>query len=120
MSSDSRTTPAIACVPGAIPSGERASHFSLAARLFQETAISHDPLIDGYEVQFRAAALISVAQFVANERLCCPFMRFEIEMQAGANTLVLRMTGPEGTHEVLETELNIDQHKASGCGCHVA
>ena len=117
MSSELRTTPAIACAPGAIPASERTTHFSLAAKLFNETAISRSALDDGYEFQFPTEALVAVAQFVMNERLCCPFMRFDIEMQAGTNVLVLRMSGPAGTREVLEAELHIDQRKPSGCGC---
>jgi hypothetical protein len=114
------TEQAIACAPGAIPAGERAEHFALAARLFTEAAISRTPLSNGYEIKFPAETLISVAQFVTNERLCCPFMRFDIEMQAGNNVLVLRMTGPAGTRDVIDAELHVDACKPTGCGCHVA
>lgn len=120
MSSGPMIEPVIACVPGAIPAGERAAHFALAARIFNELAISRSPLHDGYEVRFPVEALTSVAVFVVNERLCCPFMRFGIELQPGASEIVLRMTGPAGTREVFDVELRKHRCDASECGCHAA
>lgn len=120
MSLTPMTAPAIVCMPGAIPASARAEHFALAARLFNEIAVSRTALSDGYEVRFPGETLTSVAQFVANERLCCPFMRFDIELHAGISTLVLRMTGPLGTREVLDAELWRGQCDSTGCGCNVA
>lgn len=48
--------------------------------------------------------LASVARFVANERKCCPFVSFSIEV-SGDGPVWLRMTGPAGTRECLEAEL---------------
>lgn len=120
MSLGSMIGQAVACVPDAIPASARAGHFALTARLFTEAAISRKPLSNGYEIEFSTEALTSVAQFVANERLCCPFIRFDIEMQAGASALVLRMTGPAGTREVIDTELHVGRCKPLGCGCNGA
>jgi hypothetical protein len=112
-----RSTP-IACVPGAIPSEERAAHFVLARRLFAEVAESREPLPDGYVFRLPADALGSVAQFVANERKCCPFMRFEIVVSAESDSIVLRMTGPEGTRNILDAELNLTTCGSGDCGCN--
>jgi hypothetical protein len=111
--------PVLACVPDAIPADERKAHFALAERVFRELAIGRTALTDGYAITCRADALISIAQFVANERLCCPFLRFVLELEPAADTLLLRMTGPTGTRDVLDAELQIDACGSAGCACNV-
>lgn len=93
----------LACVPGAIPPDERAAHFALLDRLFA-SALSRDPLANGYAYRFDASALEDVARFVGRERSCCPFLTFTIELAAPADTLWLRLTGPDGTREFLDAE----------------
>lgn len=95
------------CVPSAIPAAERAAHFSLARRLFTEMARELVPLPNGVAVRFAGDAFDSVSRFVANERKCCPFVDFEVSVAAGEGALWLRMTGPEGTRELLQAELGI-------------
>lgn len=107
------TAPALCCVPGAIPAGDRAAHFSRARWLFTELAEARRELDNGYAFSFRADALESIAQFVVNERKCCPFLDFELTIGADDGPVQLRMTGPEGTREVLRSELGV----ASSCGC---
>ncbi|NIQ54391.1 MAG: hypothetical protein GWN71_13770 [Gammaproteobacteria bacterium] len=105
METSARNTPAPACVPGAIPAAERAAHFDLVARLFGGDAREKRALENGYEFRFDAAAFEDVARFVANERECCPFLDFEIDVGAEDGAVRLRLTGPEGTREFLEAEL---------------
>lgn len=106
----------VACVPGAIPAAERSAHFALARKLFAEIAVERKVLSDGYAFRFDASELEAVSRFVANERRCCPFMTFELEVAAAGGPLWLRMTGPEGTRAVLDAELNLASH-SGGCGC---
>ncbi len=106
----------IACVPGAIPKEERAAHFHLAKRLFSEIAEHREQLSDGYAFRFPADAIQEVARFVANERRCCPFMQFEISIAPNADSLSLRMTGPEGTRGVLDAELDPCDCGVGSCG----
>lgn len=107
----------IACVPTAIPVKERLAHFALAKRLLTEGAVHREQLPNGYAFRFPAEMFASVAEFVANERKCCPFMRFDISVPESAEPVLLRMTGPEGTREVIDAELNLSTCAASGCGC---
>ena len=93
----------LACVPGAIPAGERPAHFALAARLFGTEARERRALPDGYAFRFDPELFGQVARFVEYERLCCPFLAFTLEL-AGAE-LWLRLTGPAGTREFLDAEL---------------
>lgn len=102
----------LACVPGAIPAADRAVHLALAKQLFERMARARKELRDGYAFQFDASALESVARFIENERRCCPFMTFELELPPESGPLRLRMTGPEGTRAVIDAELNL----STACG----
>ncbi|HEX2188716.1 MAG TPA: hypothetical protein VHG51_07435 [Longimicrobiaceae bacterium] len=97
----------LACVPGAIPAAERPAHFALVRRLFGEVAESREPLANGYAFRFPPEALEAVARFVANERKCCPFLAFVVEVPPAVGPVWLRLTGPEGTPALLEAELSI-------------
>jgi hypothetical protein len=120
MSAAEPKTQPIACVPGAITQAERAAHFALARRLFTETANARMALPDGYEFRFAPDAITAIAQFVVNERKCCPFMRFDISIAPDGGPVSLCMTGPEGTRAVLDAELGLSVCSANGCGCHEA
>ena len=108
--SDSSTV--IACVPSAIPPAERATHFALARQLFTEMAQERLDLQEGYGFRFSSDAFEAVARFVANERKCCPFIDFELQLTREPSVLWLRMSGPEGTRAVLQAELDVP---GSGC-----
>ena len=95
----------VACVPGAIHPDERPAHFALAARLFGELAAERRRLPDGYAFRFDPEMLLDVARFVENERRCCPFVTFVIELGPRSGPLWLRLTGPEGTDAFLAAEL---------------
>jgi hypothetical protein len=108
----------VACVPGAIAAAERSGHFALARRLFAECAVERTVLPEGYAFRFDAGELGAVSRFVANERRCCPFITFELEIAPAGGPLWLRMTGPEGTRAVLDAELSLSGDEPSGgCGC---
>ncbi len=109
----SALAPALACVPSAIPAAERQRHFELARELFTTLAQERVQLPDGYAFKFAADEFEAVARFVTNERKCCPFLSFEVELAAQSGPIWLRMTGPEGTREVLDAELGL----ARACGC---
>ena len=95
----------LACVPGAIPAAERPAHFALIQSLFGETLLETAPLPDGYGFRFPASALEALTRFVANERKCCPFLTFVMEIPPADGPVWLRLAGPEGTRAFLEAEL---------------
>jgi hypothetical protein len=99
----------LACVPAAIAPQERAAHFALIRQLFGELVHERAELPNGYAYRFHPDALEMVARFVANERRCCPFLDFELAVAPDSGPLWLRMTGPDGTREVLEAELAISR-----------
>ena len=113
MSAESSQIPLIACVPLAIEPAARPAHFAVARELFEKRAEERVTLPNGYAFRFPPTSLEEVARFVSNERKCCPFMGFELTLASESGPLWLRMTGPEGTREVLDAELNL----AGSCGC---
>lgn len=113
MSDNLAVRPPIACAPMAIPAGERDAHFTLGRALLAERRLSKRLLEDGYVFTFASEDFLDVARFVANERLCCPFMTITLEVPHSGEPLSLRMTGPVGTRDVIDAELGI----TSACGC---
>jgi hypothetical protein len=95
----------LACAVGAIPVEERQAHRELTEHLFGRVLMDHEELANGYGFLFPMDSLPEVAAFVRNERKCCPFLRFEIDMVPHAASLRLRLTGPAGTAHFLEGEL---------------
>jgi hypothetical protein len=106
----STTAPAQQAIPlvcdlAAIPADERQAHELLAKQLFNDPALERHELADGYAFQFRADQYPQLAAFIANERRCCPFFHFTLEVEPGQGPIWLRLTGGEGVKELLLSEL---------------
>lgn len=104
----------LACVAGAIPATERRAHFALIQTLFGEMVLEAVALVDGYRFQFAASAIEPLGRWMANERKCCPFLTFTLEINPADGPVSLTLTGPEGTRAFLEAELPI-RRAANGC-----
>lgn len=68
-------------------------------------------LPDGYAFRFSAeqATILLVAEFIARERLCCPFLAFELIAEQEAGPLWLRLRGREGVKDFIKAEFGIKQ-----------
>ena len=99
----------LACVPGAIPAAERAAHFQRLTRLFTTAAREKRQAPDGYSYRFDADAFDDLARWIANERRCCPFLTFALELTPDDGPIWVRLTGPEGTQAFLDAELHADR-----------
>ena len=66
-------------------------------------------LRDGYAFRFPAeqSTILLVSEFIARERLCCPFFRFELIAEQEDGPLWLRLRGREGVKEFIKTELGV-------------
>ena len=66
-------------------------------------------LADGYAFRFSAeqSTILLVSEFIARERLCCPFFRFELIAEGEDGPLWLRLRGREGVKEFIKAELGI-------------
>lgn len=103
MKTDPIESQPIACDLTAIPDTDRKQHIFTVQQIFQ--AVQHaQELPDGYAFQLpnEAGMFMSLAQFVENERLCCPFYNFVIEVEHNGGPLWLRLTGGDGVKEILK------------------
>jgi len=57
---------------------------------------------------------MAIAKFIENERLCCPFFNFGLEVQPNSGPLWLRLTGNDGVKEMLQATLFDDTEGKSG------
>jgi hypothetical protein len=96
----------LACDRTAIPGDVREEHVVSAPQLFA-LAQELQELPNGYTIRFQndPGRLISIAKFIENERLCCPFFNFGLDVEPNNGPLWLRLTGGEGVKEILQTTL---------------
>lgn len=83
---------------------QRTRYEALARRLFSACRRIRE-LADGYafELAGDADAFMAAAQWITLERICCPFLQFELSLPSGGNaTLMLR--GPAGVKVFLRGE----------------
>jgi hypothetical protein len=92
----------IVCDLTAIPAEERAAHETRGKHLWFEAFQERHELADGYAFRFRAEDYPLVVAFIANERLCCSFFRFVVEVTPGQGPIWLRITGPAGAKEAVQ------------------
>jgi hypothetical protein len=66
-------------------------------------------LPDGYALRFAPsqASILLVAEFIAREKLCCPFFNFELVAEKESGPVWLQLRGREGVKEFLKAELNV-------------
>ncbi len=100
-------TSPFACDMTAISAAERPTHHALIRRLMAETVEHIDELPDGFAFRFPAVEYDAVVRFLAGERLCCPFLRFTLDVAPNHGPLQLRLTGAEGVKDFIRAELNL-------------
>lgn len=105
-------TQSLACDLTAIPKDVREEHVVTAPQLFA-AAQEVQELPNGYAIRFlnEPGRFMGIAKFIENERLCCPFFNFGLDIDPNSGPLWLRLTGDEGVKELLQTTLfeNIDK-----------
>lgn len=106
MNINSTETQSLACDLTAIPSSVREEHVVTAPQLFQ-TAQEVQELSNGYAFRFlnEPGKFMAIAKYIENERLCCPFFNFELEVKPDGGALWLRLTGNQGVKELLQSGL---------------
>ena len=90
----------LACVPSAISPADRPRHNELIRRLAAAVK-ERTELADGYAFALDASiTLPEVAEWIAMERLCCPFLTFLLDVSPGGATQ-LTLCGPKGAKAIL-------------------
>jgi hypothetical protein len=91
----------------AIPARERDAHHQLTRRLMDHALREMRELPDGFEFRFAAEEYDAVTQFVRLERVCCPFLSFNLDVSPDRGPLILRLTGPDGAKDFIRAELRL-------------
>jgi hypothetical protein len=96
-----------ACDMSALSPRQRTHHLSNIRSIFAAVRAIRE-LPDGYEFEFTYSSdsLDALADFVAHEKLCCPFFSFGVQVEPAADTLSLRLTGPDGVKPCIRAELS--------------
>jgi hypothetical protein len=99
--------PALYCDMTVFSPEERERHIAAIRQMLAAVREAQE-IADGYAFRFEpdSAILIKLAEFIAGERLCCPFLNFDLRVEAGGGPVWLRLTGPEGVKEFLRMELS--------------
>ncbi|MBL8090175.1 MAG: hypothetical protein JNJ43_07600 [Anaerolineales bacterium] len=106
MNNNLNEIPSLACDLTAIPADVREEHILTAPQLFS-TAQEVQELPNGYAIRFlnESGKFMSIAKFIDNEKLCCPFFNFGLEIEPNNGPIWLKLTGGEGVKEILQTTL---------------
>ena len=98
----------IACDWSALTAEQQERQRSLY-RCLRENVREARELDDGYAFRHSpdGDVLLAIAEFVANERLCCPFFDFALTVERGGGPVWLRMTGKGEAKHVLEAEMGV-------------
>jgi hypothetical protein len=96
-------SPPLACDLTAIPAAERMAHTVRAEWLMSQAVQERQELVDGYALRYGANDYADLVAFIANERLCCPFFRFTLELSPVQGPIWLRITGGEDVKEFFQS-----------------
>lgn len=106
-----RTESPIACRMDALTVAQRTRHIEVTRLL--KPAVREAKAVSGRHREGLALRLeISAAlvgEWIANERLCCPFLDFELRLEREGGPLWLTLTGRRGVAAFLREELGIGQ-----------
>jgi hypothetical protein len=86
---------------------QREAHIQTTTELIQAVQ-SVQEVENGYEFTFpnETQFISGIAEFISNERLCCPFLNFTLNIISNREPVSLLLTGPLGTQEFLRAEFN--------------
>ena len=95
-----------ACDMTAIAPGEREAHLATIQRLFRSVKSVRE-VANGYAFQLpnESDVLLTAAQFISLERLCCPFFAFGLEVELEGGSVWLSLTGREGVKPFIMAEI---------------
>ena len=103
----------LACDLTLIATADREQHVGVTVPAIFGAAQEVCELPNGYAFRLPNAPgmFLALAQFVENERLCCPFFGFALEVEQHSGPLWLRLTGSQEAKQLLETirDAHVDQ-----------
>jgi len=97
----------LVCDMGVFTPVQRESHLQTTMELIQAVQ-SVQEVENGYEFMFpnESGSISKISEFISNERLCCPFLKFTLNIISTSEPISLSFTGPAGTQEFLRAEFD--------------
>ena len=96
----------LACNRTALTPEQRKRHFDeLGPALRSQRQAVHE-LADGYEFEYPADAKTYqlLTEWIAGERVCCPFFDITMQVEREGGPIKLRLTGRDGVKKFIEAE----------------
>jgi hypothetical protein len=95
-----------ACDRLALDPEARKRHFDELGPALRSMRKAVRELPDGYEFEFPTDpnSIAMVAEWVAGERLCCPFFNIQLRMEPEGGPFWLRLTGRKGTKDFIKVD----------------
>lgn len=102
-----KTEGVIACDLSVFTAQELEQHHTVTTTLFG-AALEVRDLPDGYAVRLAgdSSMLMLVAEFIRNERRCCPFETYELRVEPYGSAIWMKLIGPEGYREAVVADLS--------------
>ena len=99
--------PALVCNMDVFTPAQREAHIQNTIELIQAVQ-SVQEVENGYEFKFpnETGFISQITEFISNERLCCPFLKFTLNIVSNREPVSLALTGPIGTQEFLQAEFD--------------
>ena len=96
----------LACHRLALTQAQRKRHFDELGPMLRSLKTSVRELPDGFEFQFPSdmKTYQLVTEWVAGERVCCPFFEIDLRSEPGGGPLWVRLTGRDGVKEFINAE----------------
>jgi hypothetical protein len=93
----------LACDRAALSPAVRKRHFEELGPALRARRIAVRELPNGYEFEFPSdtATLAMITEWVAQERLCCPFFDIDVHVSRERGPVLLRLGGRPGTKELI-------------------
>ena len=95
-----------ACEMSAIKAEQRQPHLANAKELFAHVAEIRE-LDNGFSFRLNDSPdlLRKLGEFIALERLCCPFFGFAIEVEPEGSAVWLKLSGRQGVKPFIQAEI---------------
>jgi hypothetical protein len=95
-----------ACDRNALSPELRKRHFKELGPALWSRKLSVRELPDGYEFKFPSDAktVAMLKEWIAQERLCCPFFHIDLRFERAGGPVWMRMTGRPGTKDFIRAE----------------
>jgi hypothetical protein len=106
--SDAACSSSFACNISAMTGEERARWSALLEQLDTQKQEVRETT-NGFAFRFPAdsATILSVAEWITYERLCCPFFDFGLQIENKTDAFWLSLTGGEGVKDFIRSEFRV-------------